>query len=39
MKVMDIDSEAGMFMKVIDANSDFKCMPMKREILPMDREY
>jgi hypothetical protein len=32
MKVMNTNSEAGMFMKVINTNSDFKCM---REIVPM----
>jgi hypothetical protein len=39
MKVMNINSEAGMFMKVINTNSDFKCMLMKRAIVPMGSEY
>jgi hypothetical protein len=39
MKVMNTNSEAGMFMKVINTNSDFKCMLMKRENVPMGSEY
>jgi hypothetical protein len=35
MKFMNTNSEAGMFMKVINTNSDFKCMLIKREIAPM----
>jgi hypothetical protein len=34
---MNTTSEAGIFMKVINTNADFKCM--KREIVPMGSEY
>jgi hypothetical protein len=30
-----VHSEAGMFMKVSNTNSDSKCMLMTREIVPM----
>jgi hypothetical protein len=39
MKVMNTNSEAGMFMKIINTNSDFKCMLMNRENVPMGSEY
>ena len=39
MKVMNTYSEAGMFMKVINTNSDFKCMLMTRNIVPMGSKY
>jgi hypothetical protein len=36
MKVINANSEAAMFMKVINTNSDLKCIVlMKREIVPM----